>query len=542
VVFSADYSMNRLERGDKPIITLVNVSPTVDGKFNGEPVKDVYTHAKIPAVGPAIINSVLLGEDYDGVTTIDPRFNPDGKFSSWDMERLYRSDVVAATSMTRNRTATLDLFRDLKEFDPEITTIAGGFSPSFEHEKWLQENSADFVVIKEGSVSIVELLEAIRNSGPLESIKGIAYKKDGKIIETEKRDLLTEAELAEIPIPFFPERILKNCTTHAIVGSHGCYGNCEFCAVTAFNEGKYRKESDEKVIKQIRNAPRGKGVFIVDDNLAPLGRKEDAKTTMRSIIEAGLNDRNYFVQLDTVTVSKDPEVIGLLKKMGVLGVFLGVESMNEATLRLMKKPATVKQNEQAIRIFRNNGIYVHAMTIAGSDGETYESIQATNEWLMKAGVNSIQLFAEIPVPGSRLAERKSVLLRVEENTNRMDGQHVVAVPPEGMTCSGLQEKIIREYERFYAKGRTLESLRPLLLFPKDPKRALRVAAMSFAVRIYGRKQIAAITNNENAREWQKYLKRVDEKIAKTKEVEQGLAKEGILFDSSSFRDQMLKSA
>jgi radical SAM superfamily enzyme YgiQ (UPF0313 family) len=212
--------------------------------------------------------------------------------------------------------------------------------------------------------------------------------------------------------------------------------------------------------------------------------------------------------------------------------------VNEATLRLMKKPATVKQNEQAIKIFRKNGIYVHAMTIAGSDGDTYESIRATNDWLMKAGVNSMQLFAQIPVPGSRLAERKSVLPKVEENTNRMDGQHVVTIPPEGITCYKLQKQIIEEYKRFYAKGRTLESLRPLLLFPKDPKRALRVAGMSFAVRIYGRKQIAAITNNENAREWQEYLGEVDEKMNGRKEG--NLAKTGTVYEGSCFGAQKLK--
>jgi anaerobic magnesium-protoporphyrin IX monomethyl ester cyclase len=523
--------MNKLERRDQPVITIINVPPTADNQPNGEPLRDVYSAAKIPAVGPAVINAVLLKKGYQNVTTIDPRFNSDGKFSDSELERLHNSDIVAATSMSRNRNATLNLFKEIKKYDPNIVTIAGGFSPSFEHEKWLKEEETDFVVVKEGPVSIIQLLEFIQDDKSFEAINGLAYKKDGSIIKTTDRPLLTEAELANIPIPFFSESILRRATTHAVIGGHGCFGNCEYCAVRAMHEGKFRKEPDEKIIKQIQRAPSDKKIFFVDDNFAPLGRIREAKDTMRSIIASGLNNRNYLVQLDTVSVNRDPEVMRLLVKMGVIGVFLGIESMDPDVLKGMRKPATTKQNEDAIKKFVSNGMYIHAMTIAGSEKDTYESIEATNRWLMKLGVNSMQIFAQIPIAGSELAKRKAVLPRVLSDSSRLDGQNVVAFPPEDMTCLGLQNKIYEEYDRFYSPSRDMAAvLKPFLRsLPMHPTRAVKVAALTYLARKYGQRTIPTVRDSEYTREWRNYLEEVDREVVI--EGRKKFAEKGVVFDS-----------
>lgn len=502
----------RIER-DQPVITIVNVPPTVDGKFNGTPVKDIYTAAKVPAVGPAIINAALLEKGYGNTTTIDPRFNPDGKFSDADMKRIRNSDILAATSMSRNRTATLDIFEDVKENNPNIVTVAGGFGPTLEHEKWAEHEYVDFTVIGEGPVSINELMWTIDNNGNPEMIKGLAFIKDGKIVRTQKRPLLTEAELAEIPIPFFPDYIKKNSTANAIIGGHGCPNNCEPCCVRGLHEGIYRKESDDKVIKQIRNLPERKGIFIVDDNWAPFERREDSKRIMRRIISEGLNNRDYYVQLDSVTVNKDPEVIGLLSKMGVFTVFHGTESGDLKVLKGMKKPATVKLNEDAIKKFKSANMHVHTMIILGADGETYESIERTIKWLMKLKADSAQLFPEIPLRGSRLAKRKGYLPKVENNTSRIDGHHVVELPPEGMTCLGLQKKTFEEYKKFYGLNHFINSFRPFPLIFKDPKRAGKLIGMNLVIGAYARKLINETMKSDYTKEWLEYLREVDQEVA-----------------------------
>lgn len=509
--------MSRIE-SDQPVITLVNVPPREGSDLDGPVSRDVYTKAKTPTVGLAVVNGVLLQQGFENTTTLDPQFNPEyGEFTKEDWKLLAQSDVVGITSMTRNRTVSIELIGRIKERNPKVIVIVGGADPTFCSEKWLMgEKGADFVVRNEGEITIAELMKALKDGSSFENIKGISYKKDGEIRHNEKRPLLTEEELSKTPLPYFPVFIKDNSITHAVEGSRGCFGKCDFCSVTKLYEGTYRRKSDEGIIAQIKNSKEGKRVFFVDDNFAPLARIEDAKKTMRDIIAKGLGNRDYVLQLDTVSVNKDPEFVKLCRKMGVLIVCLGIESVDPNVLAGMRKATTADQNTKAVEIFQNNGIYVHAMTIVGSRNETQASVKKLIEWLMKSGVNSVQIFPEGPVPGSELAKREKAFEIAEEDTNLVDGQHLLKLPPPEFTCYGLQQQIFDMYKNFYSRKRILTALKPLRMIFSDPKRALELTLMNLVVRQYAMGMISAEEKSEYTQNFMEYLRRVDAQTAKQK--------------------------
>lgn len=513
-------------------IALVNV-PSHEGSLEDPISKGVYTKTQTPAVGLATINGVLLKAGYSNVATLDPRFNPRyGEFTKHDWERLYGSDVVGITSMTRNRGVSLEFIALIKERNPETIIIAGGSDPTFESEKWLAgERGADFVIRKEGEITIVELMKALRDGSSLENIKGISYKQDGEIRHNKERPLLTEKELSEVAFPFFPPIIRINSNTHAVEGSRGCPNRCDFCSVTALYNGTQRRKTDERIIAEIQAGEEGKKVFFVDDNFAHPSKLKEAKTTMQSIIANGLNDRDYILQLDTISVNRDPEFAKLCRKMGVLIVCLGVEHVDPNVLRGMRKAATADQNIQAIKKFQNEGIFVHAMTIVGSANETRESIEKLRRWIMKSGVNSVQIFPEGPVPGSELAKRVKVFERADRDTNLADGQHLVRLPPPGFTCCGLQQEIFQMYEKFYSTRHVLKALKPLSRIFTDPERALKLTLLNLAIGVYARRIIPLEVNSKYTQKFMDYLKEMDEEIARKREQEKsaGILNEGIIF-------------
>lgn len=69
--------------------------------------------------------------------------------------------------------------------------VLGGYGPSPEPEFFLRKTQADAIVIGEGEVTILELLNTIENKKELSSIKGIAYMDNGKCIQTPRRDTIT---------------------------------------------------------------------------------------------------------------------------------------------------------------------------------------------------------------------------------------------------------------------------------------------------------------------------------------------------------------
>lgn len=540
----------RIER-DQPVITIVNTPPTERSILNGKRSIDVYSGIKIPALGPAVINGVLLGEGYQNVTTLDPRFNSkngrfeadNSRFSESDFRLLANSDVVLVSSMTRNREVSLRLIEWVKENNPSAVVIAGGPDATFKPDLWLRgEKGADYVVRNEGEKTIVELMNALKHGDSVGNIKGISYKRNGEIIHNERRPLLTEEELSNVALPFFPKNIRDNSDTQVVESKRGCPNKCDFCSVTGLYEGTYRLRSNEAVIELLRAGKPEKNTFFVDDNFAHKSRLKEAKELMQAIIDNKLNNRKYNMQLDTVTINYDPEFIKLARKMGLFVAFLGIESIDPKVLKGMRKAATADQNRKAVKIFDDNDVLVVGMEIIGDKNETRKSIDALRKWNRQSGMSGIQVFAKTPIVGSRFGESTRIFPIADKDTNLIDGQNVLTLPPDGFTCSGLQEEIFDTYHDFFDQHIALKALRPLRHIYKDPKRAMELTIMNFAIRSYARELLAARESSEYFRNFHEYQEQVDKDIAtqgrrafEEHGLTQGIPQEGTIFDASNLK-------
>jgi len=90
------------------------------------------------------------------------------------------------------------VFREVKGARTGSVFIAGGPHPSGCPEETLEY--FDYVVIGEGEETLPELVRALEEGGDASGVKGIAYKKGGKVIFTPKR---SDVDLDRYP-PFKP--------------------------------------------------------------------------------------------------------------------------------------------------------------------------------------------------------------------------------------------------------------------------------------------------------------------------------------------------
>ena len=74
------------------------------------------------------------------------------------------------------------LFALAKEINPAMVTIAGGHFFSWMTEHSLAKFAIDIIVRFEGEATIVELLRTLENNADLTKVRGIAYKKEGRIM------------------------------------------------------------------------------------------------------------------------------------------------------------------------------------------------------------------------------------------------------------------------------------------------------------------------------------------------------------------------
>jgi anaerobic magnesium-protoporphyrin IX monomethyl ester cyclase len=308
-------------------------------------------------------------------------------------------EVVGLSIMTfQRRTAAgiIDLVRSLK---PGAKIVVGGYDPSLAPEAYETMN-VDYLIRGEGEVTFRELLRAIERGAGFENVSGLTYRtqtylnKDGWIHNPVRAP--HQLESGEIGLPCRDARVLKGYTflgrqVDVIETSRGCTYDCSFCSIIEMRGRNFFTYSFDRVLADIRDA-RDHGartIFLVDDNIMLNVRRFEA--LCEAIIEAGLNDIDYFVQAMTSSIANHGESLApLMKRAGFRYVFLGIENILEGDLEFLRASAknTARDNGrstgnatlQAIDYLHRNDMYVVGGLIVGNPGDTRESIEANLEF------------------------------------------------------------------------------------------------------------------------------------------------------------------
>ena len=432
---------------DKRAITLVELPAMAFGQLNGEPVEDVFCGFKLPARAIPLLHAILLREGFADVVSINPAYNkPQGRLNPGDMERIALSEFLLISTISRTISQSRELGLLYKGLNPGGTVIIGGAHATYRPEECLEW--ADFVVRQEGDKALPGLLRALVNNGAPDGVDGISYKRGARIVHTKPAEPLTEDELSQLPAPHYDENTRKHAWVWPVHTSRGCPMQCDFCSVSSFYGSRYRRRSNESIVSDLEriHARSPKHVFFTDDNFA--GKPEETKQLLRMMIERRLNREVSLCQL-CASAAFDSELLRLLKKAEVTIVFVGIESISDETLKSLNKKVDAKRNKEAVRLFREAGIWIHGMMIIGGDGDTEQSLTETARWA-RHNLDSVQYFSPIPMAGTKFGENMKREGRVlTENFHIYDGQHVV-LRPKNFTPFRLQEVIFDMYREFYS--------------------------------------------------------------------------------------------
>jgi anaerobic magnesium-protoporphyrin IX monomethyl ester cyclase len=101
----------------------------------------------------------------------------------------------------------------------------------------------------------------------------------------------------------------------------------------------------------------------------------------------------------------DVDLVALMQRAGCVGVYLGLESGSDRTLRLMKKRASVVDGHRAVHLFHDAGIAVSGFFLVGYPGESIASIEQTLTYALSLPLEEISINIPYPLPGSPLFDR-----------------------------------------------------------------------------------------------------------------------------------------
>ena len=222
-----------------------------------------------------------------------------------------------------------------------------------------------------------------------------------------------------------------------VQATRGCGYACSFCTVPAIHPG-FRKRPVEEVIRDCAydGFPhwwQNKIVWFWDDNLT-----FDRLYAKKLFTELKPLHKWWLTQA-SMDIAKDFELLDLMRDSGCIGVFLGIESLDKASVsEAGKRQNKVAEYKKAIQALHKRGIAVMAGFIAGFDHDTIEGILAMADKLEAFGVDVPFLSILTPFKGTRLHEELEEQGRLLKNRGAdfYNGFNVTFSPRQ-MSVSGL---------------------------------------------------------------------------------------------------------
>ena len=176
------------------------------------------------------VGSALDKEGYN-VKIVDMRFDDYKKYN-------YKNAIFVGVTVLTGPTIkhSLEFSRFIKENYPDVPVVWGGIHPSLLPNQTIKNKYIDIVVRGEGEITAVELARSLEKNKSLKGIRGLTYKRMGKIINNPELPFLNMDSLPKINYNLYP---LDKATTalgdFPYNSSRGCPSRCKFCYNLNYN-------------------------------------------------------------------------------------------------------------------------------------------------------------------------------------------------------------------------------------------------------------------------------------------------------------------
>ncbi|MCK4790817.1 MAG: B12-binding domain-containing radical SAM protein, partial [Desulfobacteraceae bacterium] len=328
------------------------------------------------------------------------------------------ADIIGLSMCFQSRAREfLELARRVKNESPELVVIAGGHFASCAAKDLLYHHpEIDLIVIHEGEQTLVDIADAGNKLHQrLQQIKGIACRDGNDICFTEPRPIIEDLDSLPPPDRRGSVRLLAGVPTAYMLGSRGCFGSCDYCCITTLHRlapGKrFRQRSTESIADEMATLYNERGIrqFIFhDDNfLVPSVKKNHQRLDAleSDLANRGVKDIAFAIKCRPHEVDRD--VFKKLQEMGLLRVYLGIESGNSTGLSSIGRKQTVADAERALKICEDLGISTQYIIMIFHPDATIDTMR-TDIAFMREHIDHPQYFVRVETFAGTPIERRMI--------------------------------------------------------------------------------------------------------------------------------------
>lgn len=254
----------------------------------------------------------------------------------------------------------MHLSKIIKEENKNIFVLYGGHMATFSADRVLDVcENVDFLLRGEGEYILLDMCKKLCSGESMEGVEGISYKKNKRNIHNKEKNLICNLDALPFPDRGQYEKS-KSYSFLRICGSRGCFGNCGFCSSYIGRNQKplWRGRSINNIVDEMEYLWKKYGIRTFDfvDSSFEDPPVEGKKRLWELAWELKKRGLKFFFSCNFRAEGwgdEDCLLIDMLEEVGLERVFIGIESGNDMTLRFFNKRASVQDNINVIKLFKD---------------------------------------------------------------------------------------------------------------------------------------------------------------------------------------------
>ncbi|MCK4532387.1 radical SAM protein [bacterium] len=375
------------------------------------------------------------------------------------MVKDFYPDLVVINTSTPSIESDLRTIKYVKDVNRKIrTAIIGIHGSVLTKDCFYLSADLDFIIRGEPEYTVYDLTLAINDNKDLSLVRGISYRKEGKIIHNPSRGFIKDldklpypawdlVDLSKYTLPFSDKQFLL------IIPARGCPHKCGFCNSKIYYGSSLRLRAVKNVVDELEWAKDKLGIdnflfwtesFTLDKKYA-LGITEEILRRKLKISWV-CNSR-----VDDV----DKKMLDRFKKAGCWMIGYGIESGDNDILKRTGKGINVNQSINAVSLAKKSGLQVVAYYVLGLPGETKKSIKKTIKLANRLDTDFAQFYCAVPYPGCGLYEEAKEKKWLNSNEWRKFEQNYSILDMESITAKEVMFFRKTAYLRFYFHPRRM---------------------------------------------------------------------------------------
>lgn len=261
-----------------------------------------------------------------------------------------------------------------------VPVLMGGSHVSACPELMLSNPYVDFIIRGEGEKAICDFLNEFQNEKRYALVDSLGWKESGKMYLNPIGENFPIQDLPPPDLSYLSKihYLFEGKPMRFIITSRSCPHRCSFCSVHTTFGTKYRRNTVERVLSEIKKSYElGYRVFDFEDDNLTFFRPE-MKQLCEELIDAFPKKDVRFVAMNGISyMSLDPELLRLMKEAGFTNLNLALVSSDKLVRETTKRPHTVEKYIQIVQEGFKLGFQITSYQILGLPMETLESMIQT---------------------------------------------------------------------------------------------------------------------------------------------------------------------